>query len=1141
MKHPSPSNRTSKISTKYSIDQKVLTNSNFKSPMNTNHVSFENSPRDYRGQPSTNISYADEDYQRKPKQQRMSSENNRAKTQLKTIQASEQPNINKAAQLEYNTMTQFIKNKQIHSLNTSIEIGARTLRNDSVQSSYKNQDSMILPPNKDYKQEYQKNIESIVYKYSYQGGKRNSSVDVDTIIQAQRQRKRDALTNNNAGQILQESMRLNYDKFNNEMDTLLHDSTKKSLRPSAVQNNLVLPSISPFYPNQLGSPSNKKSLIFKAQNFEENGSLDISTKELDPQLLGQFKALKNHDLDRFKALQKKQLEFNIDDLRLSEDEKEVQDEEFYETQSFVNEIQEEIMAIENDINNEHEKQSNLDKVQDTFQRMKEFCIQQLNYSYRDANSHIEKLLKKSETEVSPLLKFYNELAKNTRFRMPLKSLLEFDAKMFQRHLQKFKKAHAVEVRWIKKSSKEKAEEMLRKDYERTQKILKDELTIIVDQFNELKLTLHDTEDELKRAYDTINKQEISIMELREYATHTDQVMSNDDNFLGELNMGPGENGGKVTDQINKLRERQMMIGVGTARPIHKEQLLDKPFGFYSTYLYLSQPEKETIMEHELVEYYKSISVDFEDQVQLKMNEIEAQNVAMEQLVQAEKHLQKKIEKLNNHIERLNEMHEREMSRSTTSYQEIIYNQQRQIKVMDTEIDNLKKMFGAEVTIQEKVIQKLLKVKQENEDMIGTLTLTLRIPRLYHKFIDTMGIHEFVQRCMDIEQKEDLKKYQNEEGKRRMKERQEQSLQKYVQKMVRDSYSKANSMIRDPKTKQFKPGQSQFQFQAHKGSMNDLSPRSLKAAESEVYVDYSNFGQKLQIMQAKRQNQSFVGVNTMGFESRTTMVSPSNVSFQKNVTTNMLAQNSSTIIKMESHNNINPINTKRTNIVLAEFTDYNGNFQQITMQLMQRVEADTKKTFELEDFLFHYINEDGITVMCMTDKAIQKKIAFAFLQDVRKTLIQQYSPRELENAKAYGLSTFTERIKEKLVYYNDNPITINDKTDELLRELNGLKDAMVENLDKLIERDGKIEVILQKAESLSVYSKTYRANARKAKNKMRNRRIFYVFMLILILAVRQLQFIIISLLDSLSLSYRVEDLGLASAEQATYSQVLEKSI
>lgn len=38
-----------------------------------------------------------------------------------------------------------------------------------------------------------------------------------------------------------------------------------------------------------------------------------------------------------------------------------------------------------------------------------------------------------------------------------------------------------------------------------------------------------------------------------------------------------------------------------------------------------------------------------------------------------------------------------------------------------------------------------------------------------------------------------------------------------------------------------------------------------------------------------------------------------------------------------------------------------------MQLMQRIENETKKTFELEEFFFHYINEDGITVLCMTDK------------------------------------------------------------------------------------------------------------------------------------------------------------------------------
>ena len=109
--------------------------------------------------------------------------------------------------------------------------------------------------------------------------------------------------------------------------------------------------------------------------------------------------------------------------------------------------------------------------------------------------------------------------------------------------------------------------------------------------------------------------------------------------------------------------------------------------------------------------------------------------------------------------------------------------------------------------------------------------------------------------------------------------------------------------------------------------------------------------------------------------------------------------------------------KKKNIVLAEYTEYSGNFQQYTMQLMSRIENDTKKTFELEEFFFHYINEDGLTVLCMSDKKANKKVPFAFMQDLRNTLLNTYSAREIENAKAYQLSTFTEKIREKIVIFN----------------------------------------------------------------------------------------------------------------------------
>ncbi len=37
-----------------------------------------------------------------------------------------------------------------------------------------------------------------------------------------------------------------------------------------------------------------------------------------------------------------------------------------------------------------------------------------------------------------------------------------------------------------------------------------------------------------------------------------------------------------------------------------------------------------------------------------------------------------------------------------------------------------------------------------------------------------------------------------------------------------------------------------------------------------------------------------------------------------------------------------------------------------------------------------------------------------MADVRKSVMATYTPRELENAKAYQLSTFIEKLREKMV-------------------------------------------------------------------------------------------------------------------------------
>ena len=74
-----------------------------------------------------------------------------------------------------------------------------------------------------------------------------------------------------------------------------------------------------------------------------------------------------------------------------------------------------------------------------------------------------------------------------------------------------------------------------------------------------------------------------------------------------------------------------------------------------------------------------------------------------------------------------------------------------------------------------------------------------------------------------------------------------------------------------------------------------------------------------------------------------------------------------------------------------------------------------KTFELEEFFFHYINEFGISVMCMTDKKFERKLSFAFLQDVKKSLLDLYTARDIQNASQNSLDTaFNGTIGEKIV-------------------------------------------------------------------------------------------------------------------------------
>ena len=72
------------------------------------------------------------------------------------------------------------------------------------------------------------------------------------------------------------------------------------------------------------------------------------------------------------------------------------------------------------------------------------------------------------------------------------------------------------------------------------------------------------------------------------------------------------------------------------------------------------------------------------------------------------------------------------------------------------------------------------------------------------------------------------------------------------------------------------------------------------------------------------------------------------------------------------------------VVLCEFTEYSGNFQQISRMLLKKIEPNTKKTIEYNKYRYHYIKEGNLTYLCLTEN-FPDYLAFAFLNDIKDNM------------------------------------------------------------------------------------------------------------------------------------------------------------
>ncbi|ORY16699.1 vesicle-associated membrane protein-like protein [Clohesyomyces aquaticus] len=174
-------------------------------------------------------------------------------------------------------------------------------------------------------------------------------------------------------------------------------------------------------------------------------------------------------------------------------------------------------------------------------------------------------------------------------------------------------------------------------------------------------------------------------------------------------------------------------------------------------------------------------------------------------------------------------------------------------------------------------------------------------------------------------------------------------------------------------------------------------------------------------------------------------------------------------------------------------------------------APQKLTYTHNNYYIHYIasapseypssqsSAGGLTFLAIADASLGRRIPFGFLVNAQKKFLAEFDPAQTDFSAlpSYGCASFNSTLKKLMFEQGATEAGQQDALRTAQQEIDGVREIMTENIERVLERGERIDLLVDKTDRLGSSARDFRVRSRGLRRRMWWKNVKLMVLLVLV--------------------------------------------